>query len=146
MHQLNLVPTDLDKVNLATLNKEPKGTIAIILDLEGNLQGVNQKGAVVPVMVAAGGGDSKSFSAGDAENIVKAKLSGVVKEFKDELKKARDEDSKAFTNQFKVLQDAHKKSRDEDSKAFNGELKKLQDEIKKLKPKAAAKPKAKSGK
>lgn len=153
MLSLNLVKTNPSKINLLTLQKEPKGSIAIILDENGKLQGVDQEGNLVAVVVvppapAAPAAPAPVVSPKMEESIItkvgdkindglSKLLDDQGKEFKKELEAA----SKVFTSQLSQLQDAHKKTRDEDSKSFTAELKKIQDEVKKLTSKPKTKPK-----
>ncbi len=151
MNQLNLLKTDPKSINMDALKKEIPGTVAIILDMSGKLQGVDQKGnpvAVVPAQAEQAPAPAAPAIDAEMEESIITKVGdnvndGLSKMLKEQEEKNSAAQEKALEKATGDIEKAYKKELESASKAFTDQLGKLQAEINKLKGKTAAKPKSK---
>ena len=106
MIQLQLPKIDPEKLNLKMLQAEPKGTIAIILDLEGKLRGFDQQGEEVAI-VAAPAAEVTPKMQGEMVNTVSEKLNeglnNALAAQREEMEEAFDEKLKTVTDELAEL-------------------------------------------
>jgi len=101
MIQLHLPKVELDNINMQLLQAEPKGTLAIVLDLDGKLRAIDQGGNEVAILPEAPTPDV-------TPEMEKAIIDNVSEKLNKGLNAALEaqekEISEAFTKQFKELQ------------------------------------------
>ncbi len=129
--QLNLPRIDPKRVNIELLKLQPKGTVALFIDLDGKLKAVDQSENPVDIIPAPNAAQAASPEAEEA----------IISQVADKINEGL---NKALEDQKKAIEEQHKKELEEVSSAFTQQLKQVQDALKKLQPKPKPKPKPKA--